>query len=196
MFEYLYVCINGVEYLDIETFERNKEHLFKSKTIRSLDYYNSNKIHRDNGPARIDYNEDGSKYSEAWYKLDLIHRDDGPAYILYDEEGEPALKRWYLLGEQHSEASFTARKQGLDYLDTGDEELFMRNGLLHKTDGPARIYYNQDRIVRVEYYQFGLLHREDGPAKIYYDTSGRPSFKFWYLNNDFISETDFYKRFS
>ena len=60
----------------------------------TIQWYNeSNKLHRENGPA-VEY-PNGDKY---WYLNNNVHREDGPAieYAYGD-------KQWYLNGKPHRE---------------------------------------------------------------------------------------------
>lgn len=69
-----------------DQFHYNKEHQLHSEndvpTVRygigSLRWYKNGLLHRDNGPATIDY--DGSC---CWFQNGLLHRDNEPAVIFY-----------------------------------------------------------------------------------------------------------------
>ena len=54
---------------------------------------------------------------------------------------------------------------------------FFKNGLRHRTDGPAAIWADGYKA----WYQNGLRHREDGPAVVW--ASGHEE---WYLNGKFV----------
>ncbi len=54
-------------------------------------------------------------------------------------------------------------------------------GLLHRTDGPAREFANGDKF----WYINGIRHREDGPAVEMYS-----SYKAWYLNDKIYLEEE------
>jgi len=58
-------------------------------------------LHREDGPAIIRYNEDGSIYYEFWYINGVRHREDGPTYIGYRADGSIAYEEWYWCGLQH-----------------------------------------------------------------------------------------------
>ena len=53
------------------------------------------------------------------------------------------------------------------------DQLWKRDGLLHREDGPAAIYPNG----RWAWMRNGVLHRVDGPAECYSDGS-----LHWYIN--------------
>ena len=71
------------------------------KTNRKEEWYNADgKLHRDNGPAAIWY-ENGQITTECWFRDGKLHRDgDLPAVIFY-ENGQIIRERWYRDDKQH-----------------------------------------------------------------------------------------------
>ena len=69
-----------------------KEYTVKVYKDRT-EWYFSNKLHRENGPA-VEY-VDGAKW---WYKNGKPHREDGPAW-----ESNTGEKNWYLGGKKLTE---------------------------------------------------------------------------------------------
>ena len=65
-----------------------KKTIYPNGTVQ---YYQNDKLHREDGPA-IEF-EDGSV---QWYKNNLLHREDGPAVIKYDYTGKIAFIEYYL----------------------------------------------------------------------------------------------------
>jgi len=66
------------------------------------EYYNSdNELHREGGPARIVYFDNGDVADEYYYKNGLQHRDDGPAVIAYHPNGNVHYERYYRRDQQH-----------------------------------------------------------------------------------------------
>ena len=59
-------------------------------------YYLNDKLHRTDGPATIGYYENGSKNYEVYYSNGQIHRIDGPAYIHYFKNGNKKYEQYYL----------------------------------------------------------------------------------------------------
>ena len=59
------------------------------------------------------------------------------------------------------------------------------NGLLHRTDGPAREWADGSK----EWWQKGQLHRLDGPSIKKADGS-----KQWFINGEKLSESEFNQR--
>jgi hypothetical protein len=47
------------------------------------------------------YNFDGRVISKVWYKWGVVHRDDGPAIIEYWSNGYPNSLYWVLYGKAH-----------------------------------------------------------------------------------------------
>jgi antitoxin component YwqK of YwqJK toxin-antitoxin module len=57
--------------------------------IKNVCYYKNGKLHRNGDlPAKISFSEDGNRNSEEWYRLGQLHRNKGPARIGYHDNGE------------------------------------------------------------------------------------------------------------
>ncbi len=59
------------------------------------------------------------------------------------------------------------------YIDSDDDVCYIKNGKMHRDDGPAVEYADGTK----RWYKNGKRHREDGPAVEYADGD-----KFWYKN--------------
>ena len=58
------------------------------------------------------------------------------------------------------------------------------NGLLHRSNGPAIIYYFKNGSIEDEtWYKSNMLHREGGPALIRYDRNGNIVEEKYYFND-------------
>ena len=55
-------------------------------------YYRDTKLHREDGPALIRYNEDGTVSHEYYFIENEIHREDGPAVVRW---GRPLLSGYF-----------------------------------------------------------------------------------------------------
>jgi len=63
---------------------------------------------------------------------------------------------------------------------------YFRDGISHRTDGPALICFNKDGTVSSEYYRLNSVnHRTDGPAVIHYYLNRFISSEFYYLNGKY-----------
>ena len=63
-------------------------------------------------------------------------------------------------------------------------ENFDINITVHRTDGPAEIYYYEDGSIEREYYYINdKLHRLDGPAFTGYNENGNIYAQVYYINN-------------
>jgi hypothetical protein len=92
-------------------------------------------MHREDGPASICYNEDGSLKWESFYFHSRMHRELGPANILYYPDGSIEVAQYWLFGS------------------------------LHRGDGPAVIYYHPGGSIRDEEFSVHgvfLAYREKG----------------------------------
>ena len=59
---------------------------------------------------------------------------------------------------------------------------------LERSDGPARVIYDNCNISREEWYFEGALHNLDGPARILYNPDGSIYLAEWYNNGELINE--------
>ncbi len=66
-------------------------------------------------------------------------------------------------------------------------EYYNEQGLLHRTDGPAREYVDGSK----EWYINGIRHREDGPAIEWINFC-----KSWYLYGNYYSEDEWEQELS
>lgn len=63
------------------------------------------------------------------------------------------------------------------------------NGVDHREDGPAKIWYNEDGSIELEeWYINGECHRESGPAVTTYDNCGNIIEESFYLNDAEVTE--------
>jgi hypothetical protein len=68
------------------------------------------------------------------------------------------------------------------------EEMYYREGRLHREDGPADVWRSVDGLTTVEkYYREGRLHREDGPALVWCYANGS-TMEQYYRNGELHRE--------
>lgn len=151
-------------------------------------WYRDEKLHRDDGPALIEYYPSGKIYSEKWYQNGVLrkeisywsngskkqevwynetgqlHRDDGPAVVMYSQNAAKIYEEWRKNGLIWKEDGPAV----IEYFESGEkasESWFNEKSRLHRSKAPAHIKYEKDGAVnQEEYYENGLLHRLDGPA--------------------------------
>ena len=83
--------------------------------------------HNENGPAVIQYDQNGNVSYKEWYVNGEHHNKNGPARIAYYENGNVKYKSWYI------------------------------NGQCHNENGPAYIEYDQSgNIIKQEYWENGI----------------------------------------
>jgi hypothetical protein len=71
------------------------------------------------------------------------------------------------------------------------------NGVLHREDGPAIIfYYVNGNIWHEEYWLNGKRHREDGSAIIKYCGAGNLKYKEYHLNHRCLTEQEWFNQLS
>jgi hypothetical protein len=72
-------------------------------------------------------------------------------------------------------------------------KMFYMDGLLHREDGPANIFYNYDgSIYSYEYHNNGKLHRKDGPACSYADTDGNIYREEYYIDGKELTKSEWF----
>jgi antitoxin component YwqK of YwqJK toxin-antitoxin module len=114
------------------------KHHYK-EDLRYVDDSDSLTLHREDGPAVLNWYENGNVMREHYCIEGKLHREDGPAQRYYYEDGSIKWEAWCV------------------------------NGQIHRLDGPAFILYREDRSVeKEEYFVNDKFHRIDGPARIWY----------------------------
>lgn len=56
--------------------------------------------HRLDGVAKVSYYEDGATKTEEYMKAGKLHRENGPAVISYDDMGVVVEEKWFLDGRE------------------------------------------------------------------------------------------------
>ncbi len=90
------------------------------------------KLHKDDGPAIIQY-KDGEIVNEEWWHHGKLHRQNNPARIQY-HKGDVILQMWYqhnLLHREKGPADITLSNGKVT------TEKWYQNSKLHRLDGPA-----------------------------------------------------------
>lgn len=171
--EFSFTLFNG-------TYVKHGEYKYYSyATI--IRHFKHNILHREDGPAQIEIDPNGTR-REWWIKDGDYHRDDDePAFILYNYDGLIKIEKWIHHGKCHRDlgpAYIYRRTDGSVY-----NIQYMINGQNHRDGNPAVIYYHMNGTISNErWYKNGKLHREDGPASIYYKDSGELWQVRWYIN--------------
>jgi hypothetical protein len=107
---------------------------------------------RVDGPAKTEWYENGNKFKESYYKYGLVHRTDGPAIIeWYNNQSGSNVVPTEPIG---SKEPGTDLSLGTTFR-TGNkkqETYYLRN-MLHRTDGPAIIKWDENGCkISEEYY--------------------------------------------
>lgn len=96
-------------------------------------------LHREDGPAYIEYDYDGGIFKESYFQNGRCFRkEDLPCYIKYDINGNVV------------------------------EEIYYKDGVIHRdNDLPAKIVRTENgRIQTVSWFTDGVIGRKNGPAEI------------------------------
>ena len=142
-------------------------------------WYSNDVLHREDGPAFITYDKDGTKKREKWYKDDKIHREDGPAWIEYYENENKKEERWFKDDKMHKEDG----PAWIDYYENGNKkkEWWFKDDMMHRENEPAKItYYCSGQKESELWYNDNTQHRENEPAKITYYENGNKESETWY----------------
>ena len=84
------------EYIDTKSGEKLKREIYyDEEEIICERYYLDGKLHREDGPAIINY-INSKIVGELYYLNNKKHRKNGPAVIFYYEDGEIQGKGYYL----------------------------------------------------------------------------------------------------
>lgn len=63
-------------------------------------WWSNGKQHCRDRPAIVNYYEDGTVEYEGWYRDDKLHREDGPAVTACHRDGSVKYQEWWLNGKQ------------------------------------------------------------------------------------------------
>ena len=119
-------------------------------------------------------------YTRSLYKLSNVYHDD----ILQRSSRRPLF----------FERRFT--KRGIMNYDDNYNNLIIMNwynkkGKLHRIDGPALIYYYNNKISYVVWYCDGKINRKYGPARIRFRRDGGELVEEWWYVEDKINRLNF-----
>ena len=94
--------------------------------IRKEFWFDDGLWHREEGPAVIDWQPDGTKSAESWHLKGELHRLGGPAITSWWENSRPRVEIWF------------------------------KHGTRHRADGPSYQSWDQDgALTRTEWYVHG-----------------------------------------
>jgi len=80
-----------------------EEHLhfisWSDGTVNYKIWYKINNLHKEDGPAFIEYYRSGKVKTRTWFRESKIHRENGPAVEKYLEDGTKVGEEYFLNGE-------------------------------------------------------------------------------------------------
>ncbi len=156
-----------------------------SKIYKNKIGYNNYK----NKPACTIYDQDGGELKTETYYINGENKrlDDGPVKIEYYPNGRVCEETYLSKNQKNKKIIITYYKDGQilsrttyinDLIDSDDES-------------PSAISYNKDGTIFYKgYYKLNRLHKTDGPAFIYYDPNGSCT-KEYYLNGKEYNEFEY-----
>lgn len=150
------------------------------------EWFKNGKLHRKNYPARVIYKRNGNIESMKWY----TNGDKIKEQINYPN-GKPREIKYFVDGKYH-------RENGPAFLEYDSSnrlqtEMWYREDLFYRTDGPAITNYKRGKIVSQEWYINDKRHSTDGPAIIRYDDKGEISVMSFFIDGKKVTEKKFLK---
>lgn len=136
--------------------------------IRKKTWINSEgKIHRDDKPAVIEYDENGNILVKIWYQNGLKHRNNNkPALVEYDKENNKITKMWYQHGKLHRDNDEPAYIKGDPKSSPVYKQWYM-NGKLHReNDEPASYQITKIKIYMLWYKDGHRYRANDKPTEV------------------------------
>lgn len=79
-----------------EVVRLEKEYTLHAVTKKYEAWTIDNDLHNSNGPAYIDFHDDGTIWYEEWFIHGKLHNENGPARIRYGKDGAVLARAWYL----------------------------------------------------------------------------------------------------
>jgi hypothetical protein len=153
------------------------EYSSDGSTLLKESYYREGKLHREDGPAVISYHQNGFLDLEFYYLNGEVKRlTEGPEIISYYSS-----KSNQIWAEMYASEDMILKRSALDlpaithFYESGDIKRkdfmsFKEKPVLHRENGPARIYYNRDgSISQILYFENDKKHNYLGPANVRYD---------------------------
>ena len=180
---------------------------YDGKTKRFEYWEVGGKLHRLNGPAQIEYDEDGLMIGEEWFTNNILHRLGGPARTLYNSNGYVVCEHWYENGVPpfglidgivqkgyNPEKNCLSTQQTKTHLLGGGQRtswfIIKDDGsaVLHSTRGPAVVEYDEgcNYPSKEIWYRDGVKHRPDNEsAETEYYPNGDKKTQIFYKNGLF-----------
>ncbi len=156
--------------------------------VRHESWYENGKLHRETGPAVIDY--DGVVVTrESWYLDDKLHRENGPASIFRDAKtGDMKYQGWFINGSPHRDDGAAISSFFDGYYEEKYSKYKTNDGkswgeVLESLNGGEPYFPENLNVWFEEYWVNGRLHREGSPSVMIYDKkTGKAYFEKWYNN--------------
>lgn len=166
--------------MDLQHISYHIPHIFSYKRCEEWRTTNG-QLHRDDGPARIIYDDKNNIEKEVWFYMGIQHRKGAPSKIEY-ENNVKRLEVWIENGFRH-------RIDGpaeISYYEDGKTIKFtniFKHGKLHRKDGPAVLHYRKDGSSHIEQWHVNdQTHRTDGPAIYSIRKNGYIDKIKWYIH--------------
>lgn len=138
--------------------------------VLSEEYLFEGKRRRPGGlPAVVKYDpKTGNVIEQSYYEDGNLHRIGAPAHLEIDPvTSVVTFEKYAIHGVVHRDGDYPAKT--IRDANTGDTlvETYFNNGMIHRTKGPAKIYYNLETGKvgqRTYYYRGNQCKKMDIPA--------------------------------
>ena len=157
------------------------------------EWYNHDKLHRNDAPAVIIDSKDNGRHLESWYNHGELHRDGEPAGFVY-QDGQLISESFW----QHDNVHRGGGKPAVltYHLGSGKlerEDYFTDGVLTREDDQPARITYGESGEIReMEYFHNGKPHRDRGPARLVFDKNGQLLKEEYFVDGEKVAAPSIY----
>ena len=134
-----------------------EKHHHRNCPLKTRYWVKDDKYHRLDGPAIINYYENGQIEKEEYYINGLLYRENGPSIVRYYRNGDKAEEHWSYENGIKKQTSLYYRNGNLKC-----QFYFNNKNELSKLDGPAIIRYSENgSIESEEYFVNGIKYDEE-----------------------------------
>ena len=179
----------------ITTYSEYVDNGYSGYVVTKLEHLNSERqLHNEDGPAIIEYYENGKISSEKWYRNGKMHRDgDLPASVGYFTNGNISSEKWYQNDKLHRSSEGGDLPALVEYYEDGTVKSahWRQNGKQYRDcDRPLSVYYHKNgNIWYEEWSHNGRLHRMPSQQNGKGELEHKPSYIRYNPEGKVLSET-------
>lgn len=148
-----------IEKVFIQYFDIEKKKIQIIKWLYNGVLFRHDKVNKYSQPAEVEFYDNGNKKKEIFYKNRSIHqKGNNPAHIEYYKNGNIKKEIYYKDSVRCNNYVINGIPQPayIKYFDNKNPtkkcEIFYKNGVLHRTHGPAYIEYHENGKIKTQIY--------------------------------------------